>query len=199
MKVSTQSLTICTVLIAATLLNDVEASDRGMVRKGRVQRKRKLINVVADLVQDELKQPFEIESIEMVDLENSELARTLMEMSMSMSMPTPTATGEDTTDATVDTIATAGADSEETTDTDGENSDNEDESSPSTVEATSRENDSVDGPEGKLEGDGDVADEATNEGGETGERGAVAVESSASSRKAAFAAAASAIVLPMFF
>lgn len=175
MKVSTQSLTLCTVLIAATLLNDVEASDRGMVRNGRVQRKRKLINVVADLVQDELKQPSEIESIEMVDIESSELARTLMEMSMSMSMPT--ATGEDTTDATVDTIATAGADSEET------------------AAATSRENDSVGGPEGKL----DVADEATNEGGETGERGAVVDESSASSRKAAFAAAASAIVLPMLF
>ena len=30
MKVSTQSLTLCTVLIAATLLNDVDASDRGM-------------------------------------------------------------------------------------------------------------------------------------------------------------------------
>ena len=197
MKVSTQSLTLCTVLIAATLLNNVEASDRGMVRNGRVQRKRKLINVVADLVQDELKQPSEIESIEMVDIENSELARTLMEMSMSMSMPA--ATGEDTTDATVDTVSTAGADSEETADTDGENSDNEDESSPSTVEATSRENDSVGGPEGKLDGDGDVADEAPNEGGETGERGAVIDESSASSRKAAFAAAASAIVLPMLF
>merc|ERR1712137_789314 len=103
MKVSNQALVLCTFLIAATLLNDAEASDRGMVRNGRVQRKRKLINIVDDMLK-EIKQPSAIE----VDIEDYDLSRTLMEMSMSMSMSMPMETADSESGADAD----AGADAD---------------------------------------------------------------------------------------
>ena len=191
MKVSNQSLVLSTFLLAATLLIDAEASQRGMVRNGRVQRKRKLINIVTDMVGDaNIKQQSAMETFDTSDIE---FARSLMEMSMSMSMSMPMETSDTGTEVETET-ETGEAAGEETTTEEGSSPTTEEGSSSETGgdegEATSRGTDIGSDQEGKLEEE--TGDESTTEARSS-------EESSASSRNAAFAAAAATIVLPMLF
>ena len=189
MKVSNQSLVLSTFLLAATLLIDAEASQRGMVRNGRVQRKRKLVNIVTDMVGDaNIKQRSAMETFDTSDIE---FARSLTEMSMSMSMPMETSDTGTEVETETETGEAAG---EETTTEDGSSPTTEEGSSSETGgdegEATSRGTDIGSDQEGKLEEE--TGDESTTEARSS-------EESSASSRNAAFAAAAATIVLPMLF
>jgi len=84
MKLSSQAILLCNVLVAITNLDSAEALERKNVRNRRPERKRNLIKVGVDQVSRSV---VGMEAEEMVDIEDSELARTLMEMSMSMSMP----------------------------------------------------------------------------------------------------------------
>jgi len=83
MKISSRTAVLCTVLIAATASNSVEASSRKIIRNGRAERKRALIKVNAE---NEDTHESKQESEEMLEIAEANIARSLMGMSMSMHM-----------------------------------------------------------------------------------------------------------------
>jgi hypothetical protein len=83
MKLSSNAIALCTVLVAATALSDAEASDRKKLRNGRIERRRNLIKVNAGR---QVPGAFGNDFDELIQISDSELERALMDMSMDMSM-----------------------------------------------------------------------------------------------------------------
>ena len=198
MKLSAQVILLSTALVAVANVESVEASDRTFVRNGRPERKRNLIKV-PEATQNS-RSVAETEADEMVEIEDAELARSLMAMSMSMSMSMPSGTAEDSTDGSPSGSAEDSTDSspgetEESSDETesgepGSTTDEPDSSSPIDTSDGGTEDSSTPGTPSSEEVDTGVdAPSADAEGEE---------ESSSSSRSVAIAAVATtAMVVPL--
>jgi len=93
MKLSSQATVLCTVLVAVATLNVVDASDRKLIRK------RNLIKVNTG---EQDSRASETEFDEFVEIDDTKVARLMMEMSMSMSVQTGDGSSDGSSDNSSD-------------------------------------------------------------------------------------------------